>query len=101
MFRKLKRLWNILKLKPYIQISEFGQLTPRPQVVVSLCSMRGAITLYSYQSNDQGWASAELNAKIVSDLSGLPLYLKGEKAYDSFMEKRHTSKAVQTGTGSA
>lgn len=74
--RTLKRLWKIHKQKPCFTVSQFGQATATPKIVVSLGSRTGAISLYTYDDTDAGRAQAKLNLNTLSHISGFPVWVQ-------------------------
>ena len=71
--RVFDRLRAVYQARPYFVISHFAQITSKPQVVVSLHSQFGMISVYTYDDDQLGNALAEMNAGTLSHISGLPL----------------------------
>lgn len=73
MMRRLRRWWNLYRNPAFVTISQWGQLTPRPQVTVSVLSERGSQSVYTYDSNDQGEASATMHGRRLAYILGVRL----------------------------
>jgi len=56
-----------------VVITPWGQRTPRPQVSVGVASIRGAQTVYTYDANDQGNASATMHGRSLARILGCRL----------------------------
>lgn len=56
-----------------VLVDHFAQLTPRPQVVVSIASRFGTSSVYAYPLDEVGEARAMLNAQTLAHILALPL----------------------------
>lgn len=66
--------WNRLHPKPCINIQQFRQQTERPQVVVSLCSYNGSMTVAAYPGDKQGNAIATITARSMRHITNFPIH---------------------------
>lgn len=75
LIKTLRRLARIWKKKPWIGISEYGQLTAtNHRVCVGVNSNSGMMGLgLDYPADDAGHAAAESYARTLSNITGLPV----------------------------
>lgn len=75
LIKTLRRLVRIWKKKPWIGISEYGQLTAtNHRVSVGVNSNSGAMGLgLDYPADEAGHAKAESYAKTLHNITGLPV----------------------------
>lgn len=69
----LKQMWMLRKQEPTIVIGQFGWLTDKPKVDVSICSRTGKMGVFVYTDDTQGNAQADLDAHTLAHITGLPL----------------------------
>jgi len=78
--RQAKRLFAVLERKPYIEISQFGWKTDRPQVVVGMMSRRGMTTVMAKLDDDAGNAHCSMHAQTLSNITGFTVVDRRETA---------------------
>lgn len=68
MYFRFRQWYRQVRHPPVVLISRSGQLTPRPQVHVSACGMRGLQGVYTWDANEQGEACATLYGKGLAEI---------------------------------
>jgi hypothetical protein len=74
MLTTIKRLWKLWRIKPYIQIHKYAELTARPMVSVGLYSRNGAQGMFFFEDTTEGNARAELCARTAAHIVNLPIH---------------------------
>lgn len=72
--KTVKRLWRILRSKPFIDISRYGWKTDRPRVGVGVNSRHGMHSLFDFADDDAGNAGAELAARSLGHITSFPVF---------------------------
>lgn len=69
----LRHRWRCFRHPPAVVISRSGQLTPRPQVHVSIHGMNGLHGIFTFDADGQGEASATMYGKSLAHVAQMRL----------------------------
>lgn len=67
-FFRIRQWWRNFRRPPAVRICHSGQLTPRPQVHVSVASIYGSQGVYTWHADDQGNAKATMYGKGLAEI---------------------------------
>lgn len=78
---------------PCVTISYGGWLTPRPQVHVSVCSIRGSQGVYDFDADSVGDARATMYGKGLADIMQCRLIDERKAEQRALMQPKHAPAA--------
>ena len=67
-FLRLTQWWKHLRRPPVVVISRSGQKTDSPKVHVSVASINGSQSVYTWEANDVGEASALMHGRGLANI---------------------------------
>jgi len=79
---RLSDWWRNIRRPPVVRISRSGQLTPRPQVHVSVAGLSGSQTVYTWDADDQGEACATMYGRGLASI--MRRKLVDERPFETF-----------------